>query len=152
MQPGGLALGQQRTPDRSREKELQVGGLPRGSGRGAPEVEPVPQRDNGENIRTGEERPQLERTQSARQEKQDERHITVKFKNIRAKDRHTKAPDRARGDLPQRTSLRPRWQHQAANREAGFMKVEGKTLNLKIYTRPSCDPSVKAQVRCRKIS
>lgn len=32
------------------------------------------------------------------------------------------------------------------------MKVEGKTLNLKIYTRPSCDPSVKARVRCRKIS
>lgn len=103
-----------------------MGGLPRCPGRGAPEVEPVAQRDNGKNIQTGEERPQLERTQSTRQEKQDERHITVKFKNIRAKDRLTKAPDRARADLPQRTSLSPPWQHQAANREAGFVKVEGK--------------------------
>ena len=78
-----------------------------GPGRGAPEGEPV-REGHGQSIQTEEERPQMERTQSTKQEKQDERHITVKFKSIRAKDRLTKAPDRARADLPQRGGLRVR--------------------------------------------
>lgn len=91
--PWGSREGQQT----AREKELWVGGPPRGPGRGAPEVEPV----TGKNIQTEEERPQVERTQSTKQEEQDERHIPVKFKSIRPKDRLTKAPDR-----PERTCHR----------------------------------------------
>lgn len=53
----------------------------------------------------------MERTQSTKQEKQDKRHITVKFKSIRLlKDRLAKVPDRARADVPQRTGRRARWQ------------------------------------------
>ena len=62
-------------------------------------------------IRIKEERPQMERTWSTKQAKQDERHITVKFKNIKAKDRLTKAQEGGRAEPLQRTSLGPRQRH-----------------------------------------
>lgn len=63
-------------------------------------------------IQIKEERPQMERTWSTKQAKQDDRHITVQFKNIKAKNIGlTKAQEGARAEPLQRTSLGPHQRH-----------------------------------------
>lgn len=113
----------------------------------SPEVEPVTEGDSI-GCNDGKQNPDLRWKELGAPSRQNrrKRHITVQFKNIKAKNvRLTKAQEGAGAEPLQRTSRGPRQRHPRCKHWEGVLKVEGKALNLRFYIPPSCYPSTKAR-------